>query len=141
VAEYSNETQSSTTSRNSRGGIGCCGCCGLTLGLLLLSAVLLAAQLLTWTRAFWSTADSSQRAGAVLVAILVAAAAATAAWRARPRVTARTRVVTTRVMRRTPGDVSEDRAPTGELLADWKPAVRPDADGADGPLQDSGPSE
>jgi hypothetical protein len=128
VAEYPGETQSDTISRRSRGGIGCCGCCGLALGLLVLSAALVAAQLLTWISAFWSALDSGQRVGVLLMTLLAAAAILAAAWRARPRVTTQTRVVTTRVSRRTQGGVSEDQTRTGELVADWKPTSRPDAD-------------
>lgn len=122
-------TEESTTSTRSRttsgsgGGVGCCGCCASVLALILVATVLTAAQLLSWTRALWASLDPQQHTGVLFVALLAGVAALVVIWRARPHVTLRTRLVTTRAVRSGSGGPVPDRSGNNELSAEWRPTM------------------
>lgn len=125
MAETSSKSTSAGTTTESRGGIGCCGCCAAALVVILIVTAAIAIQFLTWARNLWTSLDSEQRTGVLVILALATLAALVVMWRARPQVTARTRLVTTRVTRR-PTESHTSRTTDGtELPGEWRPATRP----------------
>ena len=100
--------------------------------MILIGTAVAFVQFSAWLGRLWFSVDSGQRTGVLIVVALAALAALAAAWRARPRVVARTRVVTTRVARRPSADAPQSPGPVGELEAEWRPAQAPEADGGPG---------
>ena len=121
---HEESARSTTRVRESRGGSGCCACCSVVLVFTAVSIVAGTLAFLSWGRAIWTSLSSQQQLGLFIFGAILLLTTLFVFWRARPHVTASTRVVT-RVTRRADARSGGGTNPDREMEAEWR-SVQPD---------------